>query len=323
MISASAVGKFYGVNGKNLQRQYKETLSRYRVWEQQEHAEDWLLYPKNISPNLALDETSLSNGELYTILSNKQGRGKKGSVVAMVKGVKSKDVISILNKIPLEVRESVQEVTVDMAANMRLIIQQSFPKAIKVIDRFHVQKLAYEAVQEIRIKYRWEAIDQENNAIKEARDNGYKYVSKVFSNGDSAKKLLARSRYLLFKRKTKWTEKQKERAEILFENYPDLEEAYEHAQNLSKVYDENKNKDIARTKLALWIEEVRQSKFKSFNIVSNTINNNYEEILNYFDNRSTNAFAESFNAKIKGFRTQFRGVRDIKFFLFRLENLFA
>lgn len=186
-----------------------------------------------------------------------------------------------------------------------------------------MQKLAYEAVQEIRIKYRWEAIDKENNAIKETKDNaapaggqGCKYIPEVFFNGDSPKKLLARSRYLLFKSKAKWTEKQKERAERLFENYPDLEAAYNHAQNLSKVYDENRNKDVARKKLALWIEEVRQSKFKSFNIVSNTINNNYLELLNYFDNRSTNAFAESFNAKIKGFRTQFRGVRDIKFFLF-------
>jgi len=241
----------------------------------------------------------------------------------MVKGVKSEDVIAILHKIPLEIREQVQEVSVDMAANMRLIIQRSFPKATKVIDRFHVQKLAYEAVQDIRIKYRWEAIDLENEAISKAKDKGGKYVPTLYSNGDTSKRLLARSRYLLFKSKAKWTESQKERAKILFENYPDLEVAYQHAQNLSKVYDENRNKDVARTKLALWIEEVRLSKFKSFNIVSNTINNNYLEILNYFDNRSTNAFAESLNAKIKGFRTQFRGVKDIKYFLFRLENLFA
>ncbi|OUL60054.1 transposase, partial [Flavobacterium sp. AJR] len=36
-----------------------------------------------------------------------------------------------------------------------------------------------------------------------------------------------------------------------------------------------------------------------------------------------NASAESFNAKIKAFRSQFRGVRNIDFFLFRLSNLFA
>ncbi|WP_435373088.1 transposase [Aequorivita marina] len=46
-------------------------------------------------------------------------------------------------------------------------------------------------------------------------------------------------------------------------------------------------------------------------------------MLNYFDNRSTNASAESFDAKIKAFRTQFRGVRNIEFFLFRLTTIFA
>ncbi|WP_443940020.1 transposase [Pedobacter sp. MW01-1-1] len=48
-----------------------------------------------------------------------------------------------------------------------------------------------------------------------------------------------------------------------------------------------------------------------------------KKILNYFDNKSTNASAESFNAKIKAFRAQFRGVGDINFFLFRLTKLFA
>jgi transposase len=45
--------------------------------------------------------------------------------------------------------------------------------------------------------------------------------------------------------------------------------------------------------------------------------------LNYFDNRSTNASAESFNAKIKAFRAAFRGVKNSSFFLFRLSNIYA
>lgn len=53
------------------------------------------------------------------------------------------------------------------------------------------------------------------------------------------------------------------------------------------------------------------------------LTNNYDTILNYFDNRSTNASAESFNAKVKAFRLQFRGVRDIPFFIFRLATIFA
>ncbi|MFC2110097.1 transposase, partial [Bacteroidota bacterium] len=42
-----------------------------------------------------------------------------------------------------------------------------------------------------------------------------------------------------------------------------------------------------------------------------------------FANRSTNASTKSFNAKIKAFRAQFRGVRNVEFFLFRLTNIFA
>ncbi|MCM4173643.1 transposase [Arenibacter sp. TNZ] len=57
--------------------------------------------------------------------------------------------------------------------------------------------------------------------------------------------------------------------------------------------------------------------------MANTISLNYRSILNYFINRSTNASAESFNAKIKVFRAQFRGVRNTEFFLFRLTQLFA
>jgi len=76
-------------------------------------------------------------------------------------------------------------------------------------------------------------------------------------------------------------------------------------------------------KLAKWHEKVNQSGFKSFNTISRTIMNHYQTILNYFDNRSTNASAESFNAKIKAFRSQFRGVRNVEFFLFRLTNIYA
>lgn len=282
-----------------------------------------MLYPENIGENLSIDETAFTNGELYTIVTNKAAKGKKGTLLAMIKGTKAKDVVEVLRKLPEEKRLKVKELTLDMAGNMGLIVDRSFPKASKVIDRFHVQKLAFEAVQEIRIKHRWKAIDLENKQIQKAKDENEIYKIKEYANGDSPKQLLARSRYLLFKSKSKWTEKQKQRAIILFDQYPDIKQAYDLSQRLSWIYQKTEDKTIARTRLALWIEKVRQSGFKSFNTISNTINMHYENILNYFDNRSTNASAESFNSKIKAFRAQFRGVRDVAFFLFRLENVFA
>jgi transposase len=95
----------------------------------------------------------------------------------------------------------------------------------------------------------------------------------------------------------KWTINQEERARILFELYPDIKTAYILSQQLRAIYNNNNDKSIAMLKLAHWYREVEESGFKNFNIVLNTITVNYQSILNYFDNRSTNASAESFNAK--------------------------
>ena len=282
-----------------------------------------MVYPENIGKQLSIDEVALSQGELYTVVTNKKAKGRAGAIVAIIAGTKSEEVIKYLQKIPEGKRRKVEEITLDMAGSMKLISRKCFPTATRVIDRFHVQQLATEAVQEIRIKYRWQAIDQENEAIKVAKKNNLSYQAEVFTNGDSRKQLLARSRFILFKSPEKWTNSQKIRATILFNEYPKIQQAYELSNQLRCVYNNCKDKGVAMTKLAKWYNEVELSNFKSFRIVMNTISLNYQEILNYFDNRSTNASAESFNAKIKAFRAQLRGVRNKEFFLFRLTQIYA
>ena len=311
------------MKGRTLQRYYKDQLSEFKSWEQLKHAEDWLVFPDNIGQHLSIDETSLSRGELYTILTNKAAKGKKGAIVAIVAGTKAEDVISVIKKIPIGKRKKVTEITLDMAANMNLIAKKCFPSASLVTDRFHVQQLATEALQQIRVKHRWEAIDAENDAIENAKQEGKTFNPTVLSNGDTIKQLLARGRYALYKNKSNWIERQQERAELLFELYPDIEKAYKLSQELSAIFEKKDGKIYGLTRLALWHEKVRQSGFKAFNTISRTIENHYQTILNYFDNRSTNASAESFNAKIKAFRAQYRGVRNVGFFLFRLTQIYA
>jgi len=178
-------------------------LSDFFQWKQLDHCEKWILFEENLGSHLSIDEVALSQGELYTVLTNKSAKGKKGSIVAIVFGTKSEEVIEILRKIPYEKRCEVQEITLDMASTMGLIAKKSFPKASQVIDRFHVQKLAYDALQEIRIKHRWEAIEQENKEIQLAKESDQTYKPNILDNGDTPKQLLARSRYLLFKAKQK------------------------------------------------------------------------------------------------------------------------
>ena len=306
-----------------MQEQYKDSLSDYHHWDQKAHADKWLLYPQNIGGFLSIDETSLSNGELYTIITNKAAKGGKGAIVAMVDGTKAEDIITVLNKLPRRTRWKVREVTMDMAANMEYVVKICFPKASRVTDRFHVQQLTYDAVQEQRIKYRWEALDRETIEIHIAKANGRKYNPPILSNGDTLKQLLARSRYLLFKKPTDWTTSQRARAEILFELYPDLKKAYHFSLQLGAIYHQTKDKGVAFSKLAQWYDRVDNSGILAFGTISRTIQSHYLTILNYFDHRSTNASAESFNAKIKAFRASFRGVRDVKFFLFRLTKIYA
>lgn len=129
--------------------------------------------------------------------------------MAMIKGTQADTIIEVLRKIPERLRNKVEAVTLDMAASMNLAVERCFRKAHRVTDRFHVQRLACDAVQELRIKYRWEVLDLENEQIKVARAAGYVYQPEVLENGDTLKQLLARSRYLLFKHKDKWTASQK------------------------------------------------------------------------------------------------------------------
>ena len=264
----------------------------------------------------------LSNGELYTFITSKAGKGKKKTIIAMVASTSAFKIIEVLEKIPLSKRLEVTEITLDMARNMAFASRMSFPNASLVTDRFHVVKLVLEALQHHRIKYRWEAIDNENEEIRKARTNGVKYNQEVLANGDTLKQLLTRSRYLLFKREANWTNSQQQRADILFIKYPLLKTAHSLTSQFRNIY-ENHHIDNAKRQFKDWINDVKNSNIREFNIAAKSIEYHLDTILNFFINSNTNANAESFNSKIKLFRANQKGVRDVTFFLFRLEKLFA
>jgi transposase len=107
------LGRLYTVDGKQLQQQYKDYLSNYHAWEQKDHADEWMLFEDNIGPSLSIDETALSNGELYTIVTNKAAKGGKKAIVAMLKGTQAEQIITVLERIPLRRRKKFKEVTME------------------------------------------------------------------------------------------------------------------------------------------------------------------------------------------------------------------
>ena len=134
-ITARSFEKDYNINGDNFERSSKEAISGFRTWDDSGHAEDWVIMPGNMGTHLSIDETCLSTGEVYTILSHKKAHGRKGCIAAFAKRTKSKEVTSVLKKIPGVVRLQVEEVTLDFSDSMHQIVCACFPKATITLGR--------------------------------------------------------------------------------------------------------------------------------------------------------------------------------------------
>ena len=142
----------YCVNSKYFTGLYRNKFSGYAEW--REDGLDCGVYfnSANIGPYMSLDETCLSNGEVWTLLTNKDGHGGRGTLAAAFPGTKSDEIITtLIGAMGKTLRRKVKEVTCDLSRSMMLIAAEVFYNAHVVNDRFHVQQLYNEAVDEIRV----------------------------------------------------------------------------------------------------------------------------------------------------------------------------
>ena len=350
-LTATALGRFFHLKGSEIERYYKHHLSDFKTWDQKAHAVDWVLLAKNIGKRCSIDETQLCE-EVYTILSNKDGHGRKGSVIAIVKGTRASVVSQIIKKIPAEELAKVEEITMDFSDSMYSIAKQCFPNATIVIDCFHIIKRLCEGLEAMRLKFkRLAVIENKKQAAafakheeRKAKQRAYyhknhkknpkenrgrkrikkqKYKPQELSNGDTKVELLTRSRNLLAQSGDKWGEHKKERAALLFDLYPQMKEAYSLICKVRNIFKCKLTREEAKKKLHEWYKEVNACTLREIKSARECIKSREEEVLNYFINRSTNASAESLNSKMKAFRAQLHGVADIPFFMFRVCTIFG
>lgn len=307
----------YCVNGKYFAELYRNKLSGYAEWCIRELDGGFYFNGENIGEHMSLDETCLSNGEVWTFLTNKDGHGGRGTLAAAIPGTKSDEIISILvSAMGKSLRRKVKEVTCDLSPSMMLIAGEVFYNAYVVNDRFHVQQVYNEAVDEIRVDIRRKLIAEDNE-----RDKSQAPI--VYSNGETMRQILARSKHTLMMAQNKWSDIQRHRANILFRHFPILKTAYDLAMELRRIFNQNISPTKALRKMNEWYEKVTALDNSNFRSVIKTFKNHAPTILNYFRRRATNASAEAFNSKVKIFRSQMRGVRDRDFFIFRLVKLYA
>ena len=353
-MSFSVLSKIYDISGKKIFRWYRNVLSWYtEAWvSRQLHEHDIIdkklidritkspkkiyvpiLKAENFGPNMAIDDKNIW-WEVYTIISNKD----TWKIAAMIMSIKFRVIYEVLDKIPQEIRWWVKTISKDFAQSYDWVARICFPCATRIWDKFHVISMVFDALQAVRIRYRQKALEKERvrrelHKKKEAENkelakkNWEYYIkkglpkSKRYDNEDTEMELLARSRWLLFKLEKDWSDTQRERAKILFKEYPEIKKAYSVICSFRWWYNykpKESNKKLAAKGLNRWYKKALGVNIIEIDNIVSSIEYHAGEILNYFHDGWTNAFAESINAKIQRFVQSNYWIRDRDFFHFRL-----
>ena len=244
----------------------------------------------------------------------------------MAATLKVSELMLLIKQFDIEKCMRVKSLSRDMASNYDWLGRQAFMNAYHVIDKFHVVKNIMEQLQAIRIRYR----QQELAKGREANQNNQKYTETNFPNGDTVLQLLARSRGLLFLLPSQWSDQQKQRAEILFERYPEIKTAYRMVLRIRQWFIPPKGKttyQVTRNRkkeqLKALLKEFVKSSIDEMKNIAFMIKKNMGQIINYFIAKETNAKAEALNQNLQRFINVNYGARNSGFFLYRVKVHFA
>jgi len=297
-----------------------------------------ILQLDHFGADMAIDEKQIGE-EMHTVISNRQ----TGKIAVLACTIKASELIHLWPSFQSKGFE-VKSITRDLSQSYDWFCRQVFCNSRHIADKFHIIKHLMDACQDVRVRYRQEQLSdkrkkyeeykaKEAERKKQCKTEGEPYQAKKFiyhekkaANGETLLELLARSRYLLYKYPDDWRPSQKERADALFEGYPEIKESYLLACEFRNWYTkENIGKDKADLLLKLqdWYKNVENSEITEMENFKSIVERNEGLIINYFVKGETNAIAECINSKIQRFIASNQGTRDREFFYYRLGNFFS
>jgi len=189
-------------------------------------------------------------------------------------------------------RHKVKYVVIDMWSPYRIAVQQAFPQAQIVIDRFHYVRNCIWAIDKVRKRV------QQNLSYEKA-------------------KFLKYSKRLLLSRPHNLNSEGKLRLANLLLIDEDIRLSYILKEKFMDFVKSSSSTD-AEAKLSHWLELVKQYRIKEFSYLARTILNWKQEILNSFDVPYTNGCIEGFNNKIKVIKRNAFGFRNFNRFRNRI-----
>jgi len=233
---------------------------------------------------VSIDEISMRKGQgsLVTVVSDIEG----GNLIEMIDSHRQQDIVEVLIPQPFKVREQVEEVSVDMWGGFPKVIEQVFPNAQVVIDRFHVMKV----------------VNQDLNKLRRAigiTDRG--------------------SKYLLLSNRSNLNSGQNQRLAMTLKKSELLRIAYEMKEEFREIYETNMTVKMAQKKFKNWLNYAPLF----FQESASTIVNHFEGICNYFLNRTTSGVMEGINNRIKLIMRQGYGFSNFDNFRARVLACFS
>jgi len=186
----------------------------------------------------------------------------KGSLLEVIDSHKSDEIIAVLKQQPQAMREQVKEVSVDMWGGFKKVINEVFPNALIVIDRFHVMKLVNQALNKLRLFLELKGL---------------------------------KNRFLLLKNGSDLNDSQKSELEQLLSQSACLRIAYELKEQVRDIYETSTTMSIGLRRMKSWLSYARII----LGQVAGTIESHINEICNYFIQRTTSGVMEGINTRIK------------------------
>ena len=331
-VNFATVGYILGIKSKCLYHWYRHYLSGFS--EAQSSGEwgknDFISYhgrepsksrvpvlkPENFGAEMSIDEKMLDE-DFFTVMTNRD----TGKIALLAQTIRVDELIKLIDKIP-HVQNLPQNITCDLSSTYEKFCNLVFPQATQIADKFHIIKAAIEALQAVRIRLKHSYLA---SLPKDKKERKMAEEKSRLSNHETPAEMLNRSRYLLFKRPQEWTLKQQKRADILFENYPEIKKAYYNILSFRKLLDKENVKKLQgmNKQWNEWFFQVDEDNITEIVAFAASVESHEEKIRNYLLTGKTNAAAENMNSKLQRFITANYGTRDSDFFLFRIAKYFS
>jgi len=216
---------------------------------------------------LGIDEICLTKGEYqrkqaWAVIAN----GDENNVMELLDDRSKASVVSLLQS--LKKPQAVEVVTMDMWSGYRAAVHEILPKALVVIDKFHVVRMANDVM------------DNQRRSITRWKEHGLK-----------------KNRAVFLMREDRLSEKGLAVRDEWFDAYPELKKAYELKEAFYRMYD-CPNRATAEKYFEDWYRSI-PTDLRGFYAIARTVRRSYKEIFNYFDAPYTNAFVEGLNRAIR------------------------